>query len=78
MVNEPDRVELGLSCANVCRALYPGLNGKKADELNQSVYGAMNRLTAWVKPATNISNRPLMYSRLQDCSRYSDEISQVG
>lgn len=45
MINELDYVELALCCADVCRALYRGLNGKKVDELNQSVYDAVNQLT---------------------------------
>jgi len=45
MVNEPDYVELGLSCADVCRALGRGTNGKKQDELSPPVYDAMNQLT---------------------------------
>ena len=44
MVNELYYVELGLSCADVCQALYRGVNEKKADELNQSVYDAINQL----------------------------------
>ena len=44
MVNELDYVELGLSCADICRALHRGLNEKKADEVNQSVYDAINQL----------------------------------
>jgi len=44
MVNEPDYVELGSLCAGVCRALDWGTNGKKPDELSQSVYDAINRL----------------------------------
>jgi len=45
MVNEPDYVELGLSCADVCQALERGTNGRKQDELSPSVYDAMNQLT---------------------------------
>jgi len=45
MINEPDYVELGLSCADVCRALDRGTNGKKRDELSLSVYDAINQLT---------------------------------
>ena len=44
-VDEPDYVELGLSCANVCRTLNRGMNGKKQDELSLSVYDAINQLT---------------------------------
>ena len=45
MVNRLDCVELGLFCADVCRALDRVTNGKKLDELSQSVYDAMNQLT---------------------------------
>jgi len=45
MVNEPDYVELGLFCADISRALDRGTNGKKPDELNQSVYSAINQFS---------------------------------
>ena len=45
MVDELDYVELGLSCADVCRAFDQATNGKKMDELNQLVYGAISLLT---------------------------------
>jgi hypothetical protein len=45
MVNEQDYVELGLFCANICRALDRGMNGKKLNDLSQSVRGAINQLT---------------------------------
>ena len=45
MVGEVDYVELGLLCANICRVLDRGTNGKKLDELDQSVCDAMNLLT---------------------------------
>ena len=45
MVNNLDYVELGLACADVCRALDRGVNAKKPDELSQSVYSAINQLT---------------------------------
>ena len=45
MVGELEYVELGLYCANVCRALDRGMNGKKLDELSQSVYDGINQLT---------------------------------
>jgi hypothetical protein len=46
MANEADYVELGLSCANICRALDRGMNGKKLNDLSQSVCDAINQLTA--------------------------------
>jgi hypothetical protein len=45
MLNQSDYVELGLACANVCNALDRGMNGKKMNDLNQSVCEAINQLT---------------------------------
>ena len=45
MINKSDYVELGLACADVCRALDRGMNGKRVDELNQSVFEAIAQLT---------------------------------
>ena len=50
MANKSDYVELGLACANVCKALDRGMNGKKLDDLNESVREAINELTMWVGP----------------------------
>ena len=49
MVNELDYVELGLNCADICGALDRGMNGKRLDDLSQSVYEAINQLTTWVQ-----------------------------
>ena len=46
--NEGDYVELGLHCANICRALDRGMDGKRPDDLSQSVRETINQLTAWV------------------------------
>ena len=45
MANKTDYVELGLTCANVCKALDRGMRGKKPDDLNHSVCGAIEDLT---------------------------------
>ena len=45
MVNEADCVDVGLFCADICRALNRGMNGKKLDDLSQSVCDAINQLT---------------------------------
>ena len=45
MTNEMDYVELGLACADVCTALDRGLNGKKLNDLNNSVCEAIRQLT---------------------------------
>ena len=45
MANEKDYVELGLSCAGVCRALDRGSSGRRLGKLNQNVLGAIEYLT---------------------------------
>ena len=45
MADEVDHVELGLLCVDICRELDRGTNGRKLDELSQSVYDAINLLT---------------------------------
>ena len=45
MVNKIDYVELGLACADVCRALDRGMNGRLVDELSVSVFEAIEQLT---------------------------------
>ena len=45
MENEEGYIDLGLTCASVCEALVRGLNGKRADELSDSVREAINQLT---------------------------------
>ena len=59
MANETDYVELGLACADVCRALERGMNGKQLDDLNQSAREAINQLTTWVRPAMCSFDSPL-------------------
>ena len=51
MANETDYVEIGLACANVCKALERGMNGKKLEDLSEPVREAINQLTTWVKSA---------------------------
>ena len=50
MANKADYVELGLACADVCKALDRGIKGRKLDDLSQSVREAIEQLTTWVKP----------------------------
>ena len=45
MANDEDCVELGLACADVCTALDRGLNGKRLEDLNNSVCDAIKQLT---------------------------------
>ena len=46
MANETDYVELGLACADVCKALQQGMNGRRPDDLSDSEREAMTQLTA--------------------------------
>ena len=50
MANKSDYVELGLACAEVCKTLDRGMNGKKLDDLGQSVREAIEQLTRRIKP----------------------------
>jgi len=45
MANKTDYVELGLACADVCKALDRGMKGRRADELSGSVFEAIGQLT---------------------------------
>ena len=45
MANEQDYVELGLSCAEICKVLERGMNGKNLDDFSKSVCDAINQLT---------------------------------
>jgi len=44
MIKRVDCVELGLACADVCTSLDRGLNGKRSNDLNNTVRGAINQL----------------------------------
>lgn len=46
MASDQDYVELGLACAEVCQALDRGLNGRRLDELTESVLRAIEQLTS--------------------------------
>ena len=45
MINKTDYVELGLACADVCRALDRGMGGRRVNELSESVLEAIGQLT---------------------------------
>ena len=46
MGNKDDYVDLGLSCAEVCRVLDQGLKEIGSDELSKTVVDAIERLKA--------------------------------
>jgi len=45
MVNKVEYVELGLACADVCETLNRGMDRRQADELSQSILGAIEKFT---------------------------------
>ena len=45
VANEQDYVDLGLSCADICKALERGMGGKSMDDLSKPVCDAINQLT---------------------------------
>ena len=59
MVNDTDYIELGLACADVCKALDRGMRGRRVDELSQSVFEAIGQLTTWAGPAMHTAGGSL-------------------
>jgi len=45
MANESGYVKLGFVCANVCRVLDRGVNGRRVDVFSPSTIEAMHQLT---------------------------------
>ena len=45
MANDQDYVDLGLSSANICKALERGMGDKRLNDLSKSVCDAINQLT---------------------------------
>ena len=60
MANESDYVELGLTCANICKALHRGMDGKELDDFSQSVREAVGQLKTCVEPVTRGLDGSLM------------------
>ena len=62
MANEQEYVELGLSCADSCKALERGMDGKALNDLSKPVCDAISQLTTWVELTTRISFLSTYYS----------------
>jgi hypothetical protein len=45
MANNQDFVDLGRACGDVCQVLHRRLKGKRLDDINQTVFGAIGDLT---------------------------------
>ena len=78
MANKAEYVELGLACADVCKALHRGMNGKKVDDLSQSVREAVNQLKAWVEPVMYSFDKSLMMLWIAELWRRSGRRSPNG
>ena len=59
MTSDQDYVDLGVACADVCKALNRGLNGRQLDDLSKSLLGAIEQLMTWVEPAMCAPSGPL-------------------
>ena len=44
MANDQDYIDLGLAFDGVCKALDRGLDGRRPDEISQTVLGAIEEL----------------------------------
>jgi hypothetical protein len=64
MANKTDYVDLGLACADVCKALDRGMKGRRVDELSQSVLEAIEQLTTLVN-----QRRCVLYKTCLPCSQ---------
>ena len=71
MANEGDYVGLGLKCADICKALDRGVNGKQLDDLSPSVCEAINQLTTWVRPVVYTLGVSTMTDRIAELLRRS-------
>ena len=79
MANKIEYVELGLVCADVCRALDRGMNGKQLGDLSDSVRQAIAQLTTWVKPVVhNSDGYSLMILLIVELSRRSRRKSSTN
>ena len=79
MIDEVDYIELGLACADVCTALDRGLEGKLPNELDDSMYEAINQLTTSVNlTEMHSSHNLLTMFRSQDRGRDPEGHCQAG
>ena len=79
MINKTDYLELGLVCADVCKALQRGMNGKGMDDLCQSAREAITQLTTWVKPVTYGLGSSLMHALYRrTIAEIQDKVDEKG
>ena len=79
MINKTDYLELGLVCADVCKALQRGMNGRGMDDLGQSAREAITQLTTWVEPVTDGLGSSLMHALdRRTIAEIQDKIDEKG
>ena len=78
MANEAEYVELGLACAEICRVLDRGMNGKELGDLSQSVREEINQLMTWVRPAVHHFDSHLTMLLIVEPWRTSKGMSSKG
>ena len=80
MANERDFVDLGLRCADICKALERGINEKKPDDLSKSLCEAINQLKTWVESAVHSLCGSLTSRFVAELSKRSKEgsLNRVG
>jgi len=76
MANKADFAELGLTCADVCKALDRGMNERRSDELSRPVGEAIEHLTMWAKPGTGVVRDSLTALSIAGPWQRSREASQ--
>ena len=54
MINQAEYVGLGLACADICKALERGMNGRRVDQSNQSVLRAIEQFTMQVESILHV------------------------
>ena len=73
MVNEQEYIDLGLFCAEICKVMDRGLDGRRLEELGQSALEAIRQLTTWVASVMYVLSGHSAKSQLQHCGEDSKE-----
>ena len=78
MINKTDYVELGLACADVCRALDRGMKGRRVGDLGQSIFEAIEQLMKWVQPVVYIMRGLLTALSIRTVAEIQEKVIEKG
>ena len=79
MGNKTDYIELGLACAEICEALKQETNGRKLEDLSQSVRDAIAQLKTWAKLMTRGFDNSLIHSLdRRTVDKIHEKVSEKG